>query len=69
MEISSNLTAIFVAVPMLAIMAAAFFRVDEAISKPSRKMRRMPLAGGLDENGVPIGIDPDGNPITRAHSR
>ena len=63
MEISSNLTAILVAAPMLAIMAAAFFRVDEAISKPRKKMQRIPLSCGLDERGVPIGVDPDGKPI------
>ncbi len=69
MEIISNLTAILVAIPMLAVMAAGFFRVDEALGKPRKKMRRMPLAGGLDEHGVPIGIDPDGNPIHSINRR
>ena len=67
MEITSNMTAMMVAVPLLAVMAAGFFRLDEFFGKPrrraARKYRRIPLAGGIDERGMPIGIDPDGRPL------
>jgi hypothetical protein len=69
MEIQSDLTAIMVAIPMLAIMAAGIFRLDESLGKPRKKVRRVPLAAGLDEYGVPIGIDPDGQPIGRRSRR
>ena len=66
MEISSGLTAILVAVPLLVIMAAGFFRIDELVVKPKKTYRRIPLAGGIDEHGIPIGLDPDGRPLRRA---
>ncbi len=67
METSSNLTAMLIAAPLLAVMVAGFFRLDEFIGRPRRKSvrryRRIPLAAGLDERGIPIGLDPDGRSL------
>ena len=66
MEISSGLTAMLVIAPLLAILAAGFFRIDELMGKPKKTYRRIPLAGGIDEHGIPIGLDPDGRPLRNA---
>ena len=67
MESSSSLTAMLVVAPLLAFMAAGFFRLDEILGKPRRRVvrrhRHIPLAAGLDERGIPIGIDPDGRSL------
>jgi hypothetical protein len=51
---------IFIAVPMLGIMLAAFFRLDELLVKPKRKVEHRRAIAGLDEKGRPICLDPDG---------
>ena len=63
MDTSSNMTAMLVALPLLAVMAAGFFRLDEYVGRPQKKQRRIPLSGGLDERGIPVGIEPDGTPF------
>uniref|UniRef100_E6PYD9 Uncharacterized protein n=1 Tax=mine drainage metagenome TaxID=410659 RepID=E6PYD9_9ZZZZ len=69
MELKSNLDAILVAVPMLLVMAAGFFKLDEIFGKPKKPARRTPLAGGLDEFGIPIARDPDGTPFRAPHRK
>ncbi len=54
---------------MLLVMAAGFFKLDEAFGKPKKTVRHMPLAGGLDEFGIPIGVDPDGTPFRAPHRK
>jgi hypothetical protein len=59
----SNTDALLIAIPMIAVLIAGFFRLDELIAAPKKK--RLPnrrVIAGSDEYGRPICIDPDGNP-------
>ena len=58
--IQSNADAILVAVPMIFLLFAGYFRLDELIGKPRRKKvsHGRPFAR-LDKNGQAIGLDPD----------
>lgn len=62
MTVLSNSDAILVAVPMIGILIACFFRLDEMFGKPKKKViveHRRPMSG-WDKNGKPICGDPDG---------
>ena len=61
----SNADALLVAMPMLGILFAGFFRLDELFGRTQKKSARRPLAGGMDHNGMPICMDPDGKPLGR----
>jgi hypothetical protein len=68
--ILSNTDSLLVAIPMVGILFAGFFRLDELFGKSKKpvKMRR-PMVGS-DENGRPICADPDGHiPDTRTKKR
>ena len=58
--IQSNADAILVAVPMIGLLFAGYFRLDELFSKPKRKKSShvRPFAS-LDESGNATGLDPD----------
>jgi hypothetical protein len=56
----SNLDSVVFAVPMLGLLLSAFFRVDELAAKPAKPVIHRRLASGLDRNGIPICLDPDG---------
>jgi hypothetical protein len=43
-------------------LAATMFKLDSLVSHP-KKEDRQPLAGGLDEDGMPIFLEPDGKPL------
>lgn len=43
------------------ILAASMFKLDSLLSRP--KQGRLPLAGGVGEDGLPIFLEPDGNPL------
>ncbi|MFC5864186.1 hypothetical protein ACFPT7_17910 [Acidicapsa dinghuensis] len=62
MTVLSNSDAILVAVPMVGILIACFFRLDEMFGKPKKKvmLEHRRQMSGWDENGKPICIDPDG---------
>jgi hypothetical protein len=50
---------IFAAIPMVLMLFAAFFRLDEWLSRPKRReVRGRPLCG-WDEHGVPVCSDPE----------
>jgi len=58
--LQSNMDALLVAIPMVGIMFAGVFRLDELLGKPRKKSEwRRPIAGS-DANGAPICVDPDG---------
>ena len=76
--LSSTRDAVLVAVPFLAILALAIFRLDAffTASKSSAKPADRHRQGcGMDENGEPILVDPDGRPydsdgrLTRIRSK
>ena len=50
---------------MVGVLFVGFFRLDEMIGRPKKMSERRPLAGGLDYNGMPICMDPDGKPLGR----
>jgi len=58
--IESNADAILVAVPMIGLLFAGYFRLDELLGKPKRRksVHGRPFAS-LDESGKAIGLDPD----------
>jgi hypothetical protein len=63
--LTSTRDAVLVAVPFLAILALAIFRLDAffAASKSSmRPAERHRRGCGMDEDGEPILVDPDGRP-------
>ena len=64
MILESNTDAFLVAIPMVALLVAGFFRLDELFVRNGRSQgkRRMP---GLDERGLPICLDPDGRQFRR----
>ncbi len=58
--LQSNTDALLVAIPMVGLMFAGFFRVDELIGKSNKVPKSRRQIGGLDESGHPICLDPDG---------
>ena len=62
----SNTDSLLVAIPMVGLLFAGFFRLDELFGKSRKKpvKTRRPMVG-LDENGRPICLDPDGQVTPR----
>jgi len=58
----SNTDTLLMAVPMIGILVAVFFRLDELIAAPKKRVVNRRVIAGSDENGQPLCIDPDGNP-------
>jgi len=58
--ILSNTDSFLVAIPMLAILFAGFFRLDELFGRSKRRAKTRRPVVGSDENGRPICVDPDG---------
>lgn len=58
--IESNATALLVAVPMIVILFAGLFRLDELLAVPPKKSRQGAKLSGWDEDGRLICADPDG---------
>lgn len=65
MEMTSWRDGLLVGVPMVAVLLGTFFRLDEVWSRREKDKVRRPLAGGVDGNGMPICLDPDGEAIGR----
>lgn len=59
--IQSNSDALLIAIPMIGILFAGFFRLDELLGKPKKQpsgqRRRM---SGWDKDGNAVCVDPDG---------
>ena len=56
----SDAEGFLVAVPMLAGLFMALFRLDEVISRPVSKPKRTSQLCRWDKNGVPVFVDPAG---------
>jgi len=67
--LQSNADALLVAIPMVGILFACHFRVDELFGKSRKRgKQRRPMAGS-DLQGRPICADPDGSVPTRVRKR
>ena len=66
--IKSNLDAVVLALPMVAMLFLAYFRLDELIAAPKRRgpSRRQTT---VLVDGRLVGCDPDGRPWTRQPPR
>ncbi len=60
--LTSGLDTMLVALPAFIVLLAGVFRVDEMIAAPRHPARGRRQACGLDENGRPVLLDPDGRP-------
>lgn len=69
MPIESTADALLVGIPMVFMLLMVYFRLDQAFTTNPALARRRPLAGGVDANGMPICVDPDGKPIGRLRFR
>jgi len=62
----SNLDSVVFALPLLGLLFSVFFRVDEPVGQPVKPAVRRRHAAGLDRNGLPLCLDPDGRLPVRA---
>jgi hypothetical protein len=60
---------LLVGIPMVLLLLVTFFRLDEVVVQRPRMVARRPLAGGVDQNGMPICVDPDGKPLGRIRAK
>jgi hypothetical protein len=58
--IQSNTDAILVAIPMVAVMFAVNFRLDEIISRHKKPAEQGHALSDWDRDGHPVCIEPDG---------
>lgn len=56
--VQSDADAFLVAIPMLVFLLAAFFRLDELVSRPKKQPRHGRRLCNWDKDGVPICTDP-----------
>jgi hypothetical protein len=68
MELHSVADNLLVGVPMVLVLMAVFFRLDEVFTRRPNVQVHRPLAGGVDRNGMPICTDPEGKPFGRTLS-
>jgi hypothetical protein len=65
LNLSSTRDAALLAVPFIALVALAVFRLDTfftASKNPEKPGQRRRAGCGMDENGDPLLVDPDGTP-------
>jgi hypothetical protein len=58
--LESNAFELIVTIPMVGILAAAFFRLDELVACPRNARRNRRRLSNWDANGTPLCIEPDG---------
>ena len=59
-QLQSNTDAMLVAIPMVGVLFAGFFKLDELFGRPKKPVENRRQMSGLDENGLPVCADPDG---------
>ena len=65
----STTNALWVAIPMIAVLFAGFFRLDELLVKPKKRRITRRNVGGSDRSGRQVCIDPDGSTPRKAGRR
>jgi hypothetical protein len=58
--LQSNTDALLVGIPMVGLLFAGFFRLDEVFGKPKKPATNRRQMSGWDKNGRPVCADPDG---------
>jgi len=58
-NLQSNTEAILIAIPMLGLPFARFFRLDELLGKPEKLVNLKRQGSGMDKLGRQICVDPD----------
>lgn len=58
--LQSNADSLLIAIPMVGLLFAGFFRLDELFGKPKRPVENRRKMSGWDKNGRPVCADPDG---------
>jgi hypothetical protein len=56
----SNMDAVVFGIPLVGLLISAFFRVDELVAAPQKRVTHRRQMPGLDHSGMPICVDPDG---------
>jgi hypothetical protein len=58
--LQSNTDAILVGIPMVGVMFAVLFRLDESFSRPRKPAEKGHRLSGRDKDGRRVCIEPDG---------
>ena len=58
--LQSNTDALLVAIPMVGLLFAGFFRLDELFGKSKKPVENRRSMTGWDKSGRPLLTDPDG---------
>lgn len=64
--LQSNTDVLLVAIPMVGMLVIGFFRLDEAICKPEKRIVKGHPLSGWDAGGQPMCIEPDGKVLASA---
>jgi hypothetical protein len=56
----SNTDSLLVALPMVGVLFAGFFRLDELFGKPKKQLESRRRMTGWDKEGQQVCADPDG---------
>jgi len=68
--LQSNRDALLLAIPMVGLMFAGFFRLDEILGRPKKAPEMRRQRSGLDATGRPICMDPDGRmPVRKSRAQ
>jgi hypothetical protein len=65
--LSTGRDAYLIGVPLIVLLLAGLFRLDELVSRPKRTLKRRRPSYQMDEDGVPVMSDPDGR-LSRVNS-
>jgi hypothetical protein len=58
--LQSTADSLLVAIPMVGLLFAGFFRLDELVGKPKKAMVTRHRLSSWDEEGRAVCVDPDG---------
>lgn len=67
--IKSTTDSLLVAIPMVFLLFAGFFRLDELVARRPKAPEQGRKLSDWDENGMPLCVEPDGIVSARAHRK
>jgi hypothetical protein len=65
----SEMSTLMVAIPLVGLLFVGMFRLDELFGKTQKKTKRRREVAGVDENGMPICLDPDGQVLVSVRKK